>query len=61
MKGFSLRNLNSMKKFYEEYKDDSILQQLVAKLPWGHNVSLIERVKDLEIRKWYIQKCLENG
>lgn len=39
LKGFSSRNLRSMKLFYEEYKDDEIWQQLVAKLPWGHNLT----------------------
>ncbi len=35
LKGFSPRNLRSMKLFYQEYKDDEIRQQLVAKLPWA--------------------------
>ncbi|MDD5826424.1 MAG: hypothetical protein PUD25_01470 [Bacilli bacterium] len=26
-----------MRLFYEEYADDEKWQQLVAKLPWGHN------------------------
>lgn len=33
LKGFSTRNLNYMKAFYEEYKDDEEILQLVAKLP----------------------------
>jgi predicted nuclease of restriction endonuclease-like (RecB) superfamily len=39
----------------------SKLQQLVAKLPWGHNILLIEKVKNLSIRLWYMQKTIENG
>ena len=35
MKGFSERNIRSMRLFYEEYADDEKWQQLVAKLPWG--------------------------
>ena len=35
MNGFSVRNLKYMKKFYLEYKDDEVVQQVVAKLPWG--------------------------
>lgn len=61
MKGFSERNLNYMKLFYEEYKDDENLQQLVANLPWGHNLLLIEKFKDKEIRKIYAEATLENG
>ena len=44
--GFSERNLRSMKLFYLEYKDDKIWQQIVAKLPWGHNLLLIQKIKD---------------
>ncbi len=61
MKGFSERNLNYMKLFYEEYKDDENLQQLVANLPWGHNLLLIEKFKDKETRKIYAEATLENG
>lgn len=59
--GFSERNLSRMKKFYEEYKDLSILPTVLAKLPWSHNMLLLDKVKDLEIRKWYAEKCFENG
>lgn len=40
IKGFSERNIRSMRLFYEEYADDEKWQQLVAKLPWGHNLLL---------------------
>ncbi|HSW74127.1 MAG TPA: PDDEXK nuclease domain-containing protein, partial [Candidatus Limnocylindria bacterium] len=33
----------------------------IFKIPWGHNVVLIEKVKDLKIRLWYAQKTIENG
>jgi len=61
IKGFSERNLRSMKLFYDEYKDDEKWQQLVAKLTWGHNLLLIEKFKDKEIRKIYATATIENG
>ncbi|MBR3116895.1 MAG: DUF1016 family protein [Bacilli bacterium] len=60
-KGFSIRNLKYMKTFYSEYKDDSEFVHLGAQLPWKHNVSLIEKVKDKNIRKWYMKTCIEKG
>ncbi len=33
-----------------------ISQQLVAKLPWGHNVILIDKLDSTEYRLWYAQK-----
>ena len=47
MKGFSERNIRAMRMFYEEYATDEKWQQLVAKLPWGHNLLLIEKIKDV--------------
>ena len=61
LKGSSVRNLKYMKSFYNEYKDDEEFVQLVAQLPWKHNITLMQKVKDKEIRKWYMGKCLEEG
>lgn len=30
-------------------------------IPWGHNIILIEKVKNREERLWYMQQTLENG
>lgn len=61
MKGFSERNLRSMRMFYEEYEKDEKWQQVVAKLPWGHNLLLIEKIKDKNVRKIYADGILKNG
>ena len=37
------------------------LQQAVAKIPWGHNILLMQRIKDLPARLWYIQQTMEHG
>lgn len=58
MKGFSEKNIRSMRLFYEEYRDDEIWQQLVTKLPWGHNLLLIEKIKDKNIRKIYAKNTI---
>ncbi len=61
MAGFSVRNLFYMKQFAEAYPEFVILQQAAAKLPWGHNMVLIDKLKDLNERLWYAQKTIENG
>lgn len=61
LKGFSVRNLKYMKTFYNEYKDDEEFVQLVAQLPWKHNITLMQKVKDKLVRKWYMNKCVEEG
>jgi predicted nuclease of restriction endonuclease-like (RecB) superfamily len=37
------------------------LQQLVAQLPWAHNVLLLQKVKDLRARLWYVQQAITHG
>jgi len=58
--GFSLRNLRYMRKFAETYTDQNVATA-VAKIPWGHNVALLERLQDGKQRLWYANKTLENG
>jgi predicted nuclease of restriction endonuclease-like (RecB) superfamily len=61
MHGLSPRNLGYMKAFAAAWPDETILQQAVAKLPWGHNVRLLDLVKIPEERLWYAQQAILNG
>ena len=35
--------------------------QLLSLIPWTHNIILIEKIKDLQTRLWYINQTIENG
>ncbi|UBF30147.1 PDDEXK nuclease domain-containing protein (plasmid) [Kovacikia minuta CCNUW1] len=61
MKGFSARNIRYMKSFAEAYPDETILQRCVAKLPWRHNIALLEKLKARDERLWYAEQAVENG
>jgi predicted nuclease of restriction endonuclease-like (RecB) superfamily len=61
MKGFSPRNLKYMRAFAEAWPDESIVQQAVAQIPWGHNVRILDKLRSSEERLWYVQQTLENG
>lgn len=37
------------------------LAQLVRELPWGHNVTLFQKIKSPALRFWYAQKALLHG
>ena len=53
-KGYSVRNLKYMTKFAEIYPDREFVQQVVAQIPWGHNIAILEKVKESKqrIQKW---------
>ena len=61
MKGFSLRNIQFMVQFAKEYPDIEIVKQVVSQIPWGHNILIIQKISDIEIRLWYAKKTIENG
>ena len=60
-KGYSVRNLKYMSKFAEEYPNREFVQQVVAQIPWGQNIVLMDKVSDSKEREWYIRKSAENG
>ena len=77
IKGFSVTNIKRMTLFYRNYTDFNLigpqavgqiqetvndsLQDLVTGLPWGHNVLLMEKIKDRQEREWYMFQCLQHG
>ena len=68
LKGFSRANVFYMRLFYLTYE---IVQRPIGQLeippsfclniPWGHNISLIQKVKTLQEREWYARATIENG
>lgn len=61
MKGFSTRNLKYMRSFAEAWPDESMVQQAVAQIPWGHNLRLLEKVSDPETRRFDIEQTRVHG
>jgi predicted nuclease of restriction endonuclease-like (RecB) superfamily len=50
-----------MKSFAQTYPNEEIVKQLASQIPWGHNIRIIQTIKDQDERLWYIQKTIENG
>ena len=61
MTGLSPRNLKYMRAFAEAFPDPEIVQQVVARLPWGHAIKLIEGLKSADQRLWYAKQAAEHG
>jgi predicted nuclease of restriction endonuclease-like (RecB) superfamily len=61
MKGFSRTNLLYMRALAEAWPEESMVQQLVGQIPWGHNVRILDLVKTPAEREWYIRQTIENG
>lgn len=39
----------------------AIVQKLLARIPWGHNVLLMEKIKELPARLWYARQVIDQG
>jgi len=61
MKGFSLRNLRYIRAFAASCPDADFLQQVAAKLPWGHIMRLLDAVQEPLEREWYARAAVEHG
>ncbi|MFB3891132.1 MAG: YhcG family protein [Phycisphaerae bacterium] len=75
LEGFSARNIWHARAFYLAYAEDqekltqpvsesrppSILKQPVSEIPWGHNIVLLQKLKDPAKRLWYAQQAIVNG
>ncbi|MEG0848189.1 MAG: PDDEXK nuclease domain-containing protein [Niameybacter sp.] len=61
LKGFSTRNLKYMRQFAEAYPEFEFVQVTLAQIPWYHNITLLDKVKNVDERTWYVLKVIENG
>jgi predicted nuclease of restriction endonuclease-like (RecB) superfamily len=61
VRGFSPRNLKYMRKLALTWPDQQIVQQIVAQLPWGQNVTLLDKLQDDGQRLWYARAAIEHG
>jgi predicted nuclease of restriction endonuclease-like (RecB) superfamily len=60
-KGYSVRNLKYMVKFYKTFPDLEIVQSLTAQLTWTHSNALLDKVKDHDEFLWYAERNSESG
>ena len=72
LKGFSERNIKFMVQLYKEYEAGAAIgkqpvsqfenmKRLVSQIPWGHNILLMQRIKDIFVRLWYMEQIIQNG
>lgn len=62
MKGFSLSNVKYMRQFAQSWDDEAeVGQQPVGQLPWGHIITLMQRLDDRDVRDWYAAQAINHG
>lgn len=60
IKGFSSQNIWRMKQFYETYRNNEKLSELLREISWTNNLTIMSRVKTDEAREFYLLLCKSN-
>ena len=63
VKGFSKRNLEIIRKwvnFWDNEKAKQVVSQ-IYQIPWGHNIVIIQKCKDINEAIFYVENTLKNG
>ncbi|MCB9097804.1 PDDEXK nuclease domain-containing protein [Aliarcobacter butzleri] len=70
IKGFSRRNLEHIRQWYQFWQqavsqmESENTKQAVSQIrmiPWGHNIAIIQKCKNIEEAIYYVQNTLKNG
>lgn len=61
IQGFSVRNFKYMRGFAMGWSDLQFVQQVLPKLPWGHNLVLLDKLPGPQTRKWYAAQAIEHN
>jgi predicted nuclease of restriction endonuclease-like (RecB) superfamily len=61
LQGLSARNIWYMRDFYSAYRDNEILQLLVAEIGWTHNLVILTKCKHDAEREFYLRMTRAHG
>lgn len=61
MKGFSPRNLKYMRAFAQAWPEAAFVQEVLAQLPWYHQLALLDKLKTADERRWYAAQAITHN
>lgn len=62
MKGFSRTNVYNMRAFAAAWNgEEPIVQTPSGQLSWSHNVALLNKLDDHDLRRWYATRAVQHG
>ena len=50
-----------MRAFAESWPDAQFVQEVLAQLPWYHQLALLDKLPGPETRRWYAAKAIEHN
>ena len=70
VKGFSRRNLEYIRRWYQFWQQAVSQMELentkqtiskICMIPWGHNIAIVQKCKNLDEAIYYVRNSFENG
>jgi predicted nuclease of restriction endonuclease-like (RecB) superfamily len=62
IQGFSRTSLFAMRQMYLFFSPRfETVPQIVGQLPWGHIRTILGKIKDVDVARFYMAACIENG
>ncbi|KPA10387.1 protein containing DUF1016 [Candidatus Magnetomorum sp. HK-1] len=61
MKGFSLSNIKYMRQWFLYFEKSQQVVGQLTQIPWGHNIAIISKCKNLDEAIFYVQKTIQNN
>ena len=62
IRGFSVSNIKYMRQWFLFFSTtNTIAKQLVAQIPWGHNIAIITKCKSIDEALFYVNSTIKNG
>lgn len=61
MKGFSASNLKYMRQWYLYFEKSQQIVGQITQIPWGHNIVIVTKIKNVNEAIFYVQKTLLCG
>ncbi len=59
--GYSVQNLWYMRQFYLEYTGRRAMLAVAGQIPWGQNIVIMSKLKDVKARTYYLQATAQMG
>lgn len=50
-----------MRAFAQAWADQEFVQEVLAQLPWYHQIVLLDKLSNATERRWYARKAIEHG
>lgn len=61
MKGFSVSNLKYIRQWYLYFEKSQQVVGQLKQIPWGHNIVIITKIKNVGEAVFYVQKTIQNN